>query len=137
MVEDSFSGYINEKPEPIESDKSYFKDEKSESEKRKEWNDNLFDKSGNILVSKGNHTFWKVLGILFIVSLLSVSIIFLYLVEKGKIQSIYDLTINPMFNATVNNAYDFKPQTTNNIYINNTINIPKEIAIKLNINNQT
>lgn len=55
----------------------------------------------------------------------------LYLIKDGKLQSNINNTINPSFNASIenNNQYDFNPSTTNNFYNNFTLVFNGEINV--------
>lgn len=74
--------------------------------------------------------FFKILGIFGLIILLINASFFIYLVNNGKLQSVYELSVDPNFNASIFNSYDFKPVTNVNnqysspnnnftIYVNN------------------
>ena len=102
---------------------------------KREANSNpVLKKYGLRLVNNRNYKFFKLMGVLFLIILLSFTGVIFYLGTEGKLSSTYESVINPIFNPEVNveNTYEFNPLTENSFKFtpNYTIivNIPENIC---------
>ena len=75
----------------------------------------IVKENGFKLVKELKHNIFIVLGVLFLLVLVSFVGTVFYLGMEGKLSSTYENIINPMFNASVKveNTFDFKPSTVN------------------------
>jgi len=79
---------------------------KKEIEIEEAKDDPILKDTGNVIVKKSSHTFWKFLGIMFLILLIGIAYL-IFFTDYGN------GLISPSFNATINN--DFNNQFENNV----------------------
>ena len=121
--EDYFSSGEKPKQRKIKERIDRLKDELTAENFKEETNNNPLLKEQKIrAVNSNTYGFFKFMSFLFFILLLGSVFVFGYLIYEGKLQSTYEMVINPMFNATVNveNDFDFSHRlhTYYTLYIN-------------------